>query len=180
MVALSGGNISNYLESCNSAIMRRSLTQFCIQIHPHRSPQLDLASLRSQCEHLTTEQALIQRFSWQEGFDDHAYVNLMFETDHPKALWKLLHQQLYQASAFGGSLQISSIATCQGRRGWNDYLLLHHFDADVSCDNFPEAIMNLSALGYKPELLSGPARPLPPAADRVRETSPSVKLCHSP
>jgi hypothetical protein len=118
--------------------MSRSVTQFCIQIHPHRSPELDLAGLRLQCERIATDNALVQRFSWQKRFEDGEYVNLIFETDYPKRLWKLLHQQLYQASAFGRFVQTSSIATCEGRHGWEDYLLLHHFDADERCDGFPE------------------------------------------
>src|SRR3981081_3711429 len=102
----------------------RSMTDFCIQIHPHRSPLLDLASLLTQCERLADDKALIRRFSSQKGFDGHAYVNLMFETDHPKLLWKLLHEQLYQTSAFARFMQTSSIATCEGQHGWGDYLLL--------------------------------------------------------
>jgi len=115
------------------------MTQFCIQIHPHRSPQLDLAGLRSECERLATDKALLRRFSWREGFDDHAYVNLMFDTDHPKLLWTLLNERLYQASALGTLMQASSIATCEGRRGWDDYLLLSHYDAGQKCDELPEA-----------------------------------------
>jgi hypothetical protein len=114
------------------------VTQLCIQIHPHRSLELDLADLRSQCERIAAESVLVRRFSWQEGLDDGEYVNLTFETDHPKRLWKVLHQQFYQASALGGFLQTSSIATCEGRHGWEDYLLLHHFDADERCDGLPE------------------------------------------
>jgi hypothetical protein len=120
------------------ATTRRSVTQFCIQIHPHRSPELDLAGLRSQCERTVTDNALIQRFSWHKRFSDCDYVNLIFETDQPKRLWELLQQQLYQTGTFGRFLQISSIATCEGRHGWEDYLLLHHFDADERRDGFPE------------------------------------------
>jgi len=113
------------------------MTNFRIQIHPHRCPQLDLASILSACESLAAERAWVRRFSWEKGVDDHAYVNLMFETDFPKLLWKLLHEQLYQGNAFGRLMQTSSIATCEGRRGWDDYLLLHHYDAEQRCDDFP-------------------------------------------
>jgi hypothetical protein len=62
----------------------------------------------------------------------------MFETDHPKLLWKLLHEQLYQASAFARFMQTASIVTCEGQHGWDDYLLLHHFDAGQRCDEFSD------------------------------------------
>ena len=113
------------------------MVQFVIQVHPHRSPLLDIADLRSQCGRLATETALVRRWSWQDGFDDHPYVNLTFETNHPNPLWQLLHQQLYHASAFGQLLQSASIATCEGRHGWDDYLLLHHFDPTAVCVSPP-------------------------------------------
>jgi hypothetical protein len=112
------------------------MTHFYIQIHPHRSPQLDLAGVRSECESLAAEKAWVRRFSWEEGYDNHAYINLMFETDYPKLLWKLLYEQLYQARSFGQLIQASSIAMCEGRHGWDDYLLLHHFDPEQRCDDF--------------------------------------------
>jgi len=114
------------------------MTEFRIQIHPHRSPQLDLASLLSQCERLATQKGWVRRFSSQKGFDEHAYVNLVFETDYPKLLWQLLCEQLYHATAFCQFMQAASIATCEGRRGWDGYLLLHHFDDGVRCDDLPE------------------------------------------
>jgi len=110
------------------------MARLVIQVHPHRSPQLDMASLRSHCECVATDKTLVGLFCWQNGFDQHTYVNLTFETDYPSALWKLLHQQLYQASAFGNLMQNASIATCEGQRGWDDYLLLHHFNPDIKRD----------------------------------------------
>ena len=114
------------------------MTEFSIQIHPHRSPQLDLANLLSQFERLSTERGWIRQKSVERGFDEHAYVNVTFETDYPKLFWQLLYERFYRASAFGQFLRAASIATCEGRFGWDDYLLLHHFDTGVSCERFPE------------------------------------------
>jgi hypothetical protein len=77
------------------------MTEFRIQIHPHRCPQLELASVLRQCERLSTERSWVQPFSHDHGFDQHAYVNLAFETDYPKLLWQLLFEQLYHASGLG-------------------------------------------------------------------------------
>ena len=110
------------------------MTRLGIRIHPHRSPQLDLSSLRAECERLAADEALVRQFSWSEGFDEHAYLNLTFETDRPGQLWGLLHQQLYQASRFGSFMQVASMAVCEGQHGWDDYLLLHHYDAELKRD----------------------------------------------
>jgi hypothetical protein len=114
------------------------MTQFRIQIHPHRCAQLELTSVLSYCERLSTERSWVRRFSHDHGFDQHAYVNLTFETDYPKLLWQLLFEQLYHASGLGQFMRAASIVTCEGRSSWDDYLMLHHFDAGVSCDRFPE------------------------------------------
>ena len=114
------------------------MTLFCIQVQPHRCPGFDPAIMLAECQRLSAETSWVRHFSTERGFDEDAYVNLMFETDYPKLLWQLLCEQLYQASALGHFMRNASIATCQGRHGWDDYLLLHHFDDGVSCDRFPE------------------------------------------
>ena len=115
-------------------IGNEKMIRLSIQIHPHRSPQLDLSSLRAECERLAADEALVRQFFWSEGFDEHAYLNLTFETDRPGQLWRLLHQQLYQASRFGSFMQVASMAVCEGQHGWDDYLLLHHYDAELKRD----------------------------------------------
>jgi hypothetical protein len=94
--------------------------------------------VRSRCEQLSAERGWIRRFAVEQGFDEHAYVNLTFETDHPKLLWQLLSDELYHSNSLGLLMRTASIAACEGQRGWDDFVLLHHFDPDVSCDRFPE------------------------------------------
>jgi hypothetical protein len=113
------------------------MTDFCIQIHPERSADLDVAAVETLCEGLARDQGLIQRFAVVEGADDGNYVNLMFETQEPRQLWGLLQEQLYQSREFGGALQVSSMVMCEGSDGWNDYLLLHHYDPAVARNDFP-------------------------------------------
>ena len=37
----------------------------------------------------------------------------------------------------GPQLARASIATCQGSRGWDNYLLLHHYDRTFKLDSLP-------------------------------------------
>lgn len=110
------------------------MTDFCIQVHPDRSLELDLDRVRSLCEGLASSNRLIRRFTFAEGTDRGRYANLMFDTTDPEALWKLLQQSLYRSSEFGGALAKSSMVMCEGSHGWDDYLLLHHYDPTVRCD----------------------------------------------
>jgi hypothetical protein len=110
------------------------MARFCIQVHPHRCPQGDVAELFSQCERLTTDKDWVRRFRAEHGFDEHAYVKLWFETEYPKLLWQGLNARLYSAGALGKLMRTASIAMCEGRHGWDDGLLLYHYDVGVSTD----------------------------------------------
>jgi len=114
------------------------MAELCIQIHPHRAVGFDVTDVRSFCEALANREALVRSFAFVDGTDEHYYANLMFETDHLHKLWSLLQRQLYQSHAFGEAMQQCSMAVCEGRHGWDDYLLLRHYDATVQCDRFPE------------------------------------------
>jgi len=110
------------------------VAQLSIQIHPHRCIQLDLPALLAACQRLASEQDVIKHFTWREGYDDHAYVNLAFNSEHPAQLWRLLTAHLFQSAAFACAMRACAIAVCEGSNGWDDYLLLHHFDSDQVCD----------------------------------------------
>lgn len=114
------------------------MTDFCIQVHPHRSADLVVARVRSVCEDLAVSNPRIRRFAVVDGTDGHYYVNLMFETNCPRELWHLLFEHLYESSEFGDQMKVSSMAMCEGDHGWDDYLLLHHFNPAQPRDRFPE------------------------------------------
>jgi hypothetical protein len=97
---------------------------------------LDLNRVRAACEEMAADQTLIRRFAVVDGTDEHYYVNLMFASDDLRALWKALRECLYQGEEFGEPMRASSMAMCEGEHGWDDYLLLHHFDPAVPRDTF--------------------------------------------
>lgn len=81
------------------------------------------------------ERSIVQRLVIEEGDDNGAYTNLNFETTDLKILWDLIQKNLYKDEKIGIELTRSSIVTCEGEDGWNDYLLLHHFDLSVKTDS---------------------------------------------
>jgi hypothetical protein len=110
---------------------------FSIQIHPHRARDLDLAKIRATCETIARETATVSRFSFVEAHDGHDYVNLNFATSDRRALWQRLQALLYDG-ADGDALKQSSMVMCEGPHGWDDYLLLHHYDPAIACHAPPE------------------------------------------
>lgn len=107
------------------------MTDFCIQIHPDRVRDLDLERVRTVCEGLAKDKSLIKRFAFSDRPADgweRRHINLIFDTDCPADLWRRLLGALYRCDVVGRPLQMSSMAMCEGERGWGDYLLLHHYD----------------------------------------------------
>ena len=115
------------------------MSELCIQIQPNRAPALDMASVRGACDVLAAREAIVGGLTSFEGDDDGPYLNLIFETTDLPALWEMLRSRLFQDKIFGTLMNKASIVTCEGSRGWDDYLLLHHFDRTEVLDNFDNA-----------------------------------------
>jgi hypothetical protein len=64
------------------------------------------------------------------GNDKGEYVNLYFATDDLKSLWESVRHTLSAAPGLANA----TIVACEGENGWDDYLLLHHFDPSEALD----------------------------------------------
>ena len=65
-----------------------------------------------------------------EGEDDGKYINLNIKTDNLKNTWNNIKELIFK----NPTVQNSSIVVCEGTQGWDNYLLLHHFDKAVKID----------------------------------------------
>lgn len=91
-----------------------------VQFQPRRLPGSErtlVSALRTLAEREATFVSLV------EGIDQVPWVNANFETSDLAGLWRRLRESLATAGLLEGT-----IVTCEGERGWDDYLLLHHFD----------------------------------------------------
>lgn len=111
------------------------MSTLCIQVQPNRVPDIDMARVRALGDGVASNKDLVSRFAVVEGEDKGPYANLMFETTELKKLWHLLQGTLYKDKMVGSALSQASMAMCEGKDGWNDYLLLYHFDPSVKLDN---------------------------------------------
>lgn len=93
-----------------------------VQIQPGRLASFEEGAVDQLCA-ARSYAGLIQDVSKSEGYDQRRYINIFFTTVDPKRFWPVLREQLILLG-----LQAACIVTCTGRDGWNDYLLLHHFD----------------------------------------------------
>ena len=58
----------------NTKVKVDAVTDLCIQIQPHRAPDLDVAAVRNRCEALASKETVIERFAVVEGPDEVAYI----------------------------------------------------------------------------------------------------------
>ncbi len=79
------------------------------------------------------DDAVLRFTGVNHGEDDGPYINVRFEAPDPIAAWAAL-RTTYKRPDVGREMASSTIATCEGEQGWDDYLLLHHFDPRVQLD----------------------------------------------
>lgn len=102
-----------------------------VQVQPNRAPTLDLEAVLA----LFASAAELADAELEIREDEGPYVNYDFRTRDLPRLWEILQGQVFWDQAIGPSLAKSSIVTCQGKRGGDDYLLLHHYDRGLALDD---------------------------------------------
>ncbi|QZA76928.1 hypothetical protein K4H28_11455 [Deefgea tanakiae] len=108
-----------------------------IQLQPHLVPTMDEAKARAALAAFA-EQALVIGHRVTEGNENGAFINFEYKTNDLAALWHECKERIYQNSLLAFQLQRATMAIAQGDDGWEDCLLLHHFDPATEVDEFLE------------------------------------------
>ena len=108
-----------------------------IQVQPEIVESLDVVRLRKEFLDLANNNPLVIGHRFRNGNDNGDYYNFDFDTDQPAAFWNQVLTQVFASSDFGGEVRKSSMAICTGRNGWDDYLLIHHWDPAEELDEVP-------------------------------------------
>ena len=98
--------------------------KFHIQFQPGLVEKLDLSKFKAILESESID------FSITKGNDEGEYINYDFSSSNPRESWKIL-KRIFNKDK---KLIKSSIVCCEGRNGWDDYLLLSHYDANEKLD----------------------------------------------
>ena len=75
--------------------------------------------------------------AFHPGDDDGRYVNILFDVDSPAHAVAVVMPFLEHVT-LGEQVTASTILTIEGEQGWDDYLLLHHFDPTIELDEVDE------------------------------------------
>ena len=79
---------------------------------------------------IATEQAPDAAFDVQRGEDNGLYININFDTNDIVSLWDAIGELVSSDPLWASA----TIACCEGDNGWDDYLLLYHFDDTEQLD----------------------------------------------
>ena len=108
---------------------------FLIQVQVERLLALDEPDIVNVGNRIKTE--WLEDCSVTTGDEDGRYVNLMIRSENPAQTWERISESLLGDDFLSTEVKISAIITVTGKAGWDDYLLLHHFDPSESLDAFP-------------------------------------------
>jgi len=67
----------------------------------------------------------------ERGDDNGPYININIQSADVASLWSAVSSRISSDSA----LASCAIVCCEGDDGWDDYLLLHHYDRGETLDN---------------------------------------------
>ena len=109
-----------------------------IQLQPELAPGLDTKLVHDLIGALRSNSDLIQNLSVTNGDDNGPYINMNVKTHDVVALWGLMRKELFSHPVAGPDLQRAAIVACEGNAGWDDYLLLHHFDPAEPLDSLED------------------------------------------
>ena len=98
--------------------------EFNIQIHPERHSDYDEGFVLG----CLTDSGIDPKIT--VGEENGRYINLGFKAKEPKLLWEKIIEKLSHSESFTKT----SIACCQGSNGWDNYLLLYHYDKSEKID----------------------------------------------
>lgn len=89
------------------------------------------------CEQLRTSWPEKVEVQW--GDDSGQYVNMLVESSSPHETRARIRQVYLDGELRSSELSHASIIVVTGTNGWNDYLLLHHFEETEELDRLDDA-----------------------------------------
>jgi hypothetical protein len=96
----------------------------CLQLQPELETTVNKEDLKTFIESIGYKTEIT------EGNDSGVYINFLIKTENLKELWLSIKTFLTENQNYSKS----TIVTCEGSQGWDNYLLLHQFDIKEDID----------------------------------------------
>jgi hypothetical protein len=104
-----------------------------IQVQPERAAEMRIDAVLGAFEEIA-RLPLVEWHEFSDGQDEGSFYNFTFGTADIPRLWREVQQRVFADSELGLPMSVTSMAMCEGTRGWDDYLLLYHFDPNIPLD----------------------------------------------
>jgi len=107
-----------------------------VQFQPKPASSVNTEAVISLCSRVAMNIPSLKGFAYQKGNDRGAYVNFQFEVPAAKleSTWQSIMRGVLTHHRWGPYLRRTCIVTCEGTRGWKNYLLLFHFNSNLKVD----------------------------------------------
>jgi hypothetical protein len=107
-----------------------------VQFQPKRASSINVEAVVALFARVVGKIRSIRAFAYQKGNDRGPYINFQLEVPAARLFeaWSQIRAGALGHRTLGSSLRHSCIATCEGTHGWDNYLLLHHFDPKHKLD----------------------------------------------
>jgi len=112
------------------------MRRLAVQFQPGRATSAKVVSVVSLMTRIAGSNVSLRGFAYRKGNDRGPYVNFQFEVPAGKLAQTLesIVVGVFGHRVLGPSLRRSCIVTCEGTRGWDNYLLLYHFNQKLKLD----------------------------------------------
>ena len=104
-----------------------------VQFQPRRSGGLKSAKMCELMLHIALDMD-VRTFSVERPRARGQYLNFLLSSPIAARTWRAIQRTALRHRVLGARIRRSTIVTCQGTRGWDNYRLLHHFDSKQRLD----------------------------------------------
>jgi hypothetical protein len=104
----------------------------CVNFQPNRVPELDPAQVLFALRALGAGWA--EKLHVEQGDEEGPYAQVTYTVRNLAGFWAHLQAEMTRNATISAAITRGSIVVCEGDHGWDDYLLLHHFNPTEPLD----------------------------------------------
>ncbi len=119
-----------------------------IQIQPSRCLAIESDKIVACFRKFSENNEYVVEFKTVENKAED-YINIFLSSLSLSKLWATLKEYIFSSGQLDSQIASALIVICEGDDGWNDYLLLYHFDKSEQTDDIgggPSSTVHLSTL----------------------------------
>lgn len=106
----------------------------CVQFQPKRARGVSVEVVTQLMARTAKSAGIVRTFGVEVAPSRQPWVNYFFTARYAGPVWAHLRRRALHHRRLGSALRESTIVTCEGSRGWDNYRLLHHFDPAQAVD----------------------------------------------